>query len=43
MDLARPPDPELSTIKGLERDAEINSSLPVKHGIYGLAKQTFAD
>jgi len=27
----------------LERDAEFNSSLPVKHGIYGLAKQKFAD
>jgi len=30
-------------ISGSEVSAEINSALPVKHGIYGLAKRKFAD
>jgi len=40
---AEPFDPCLPPINRLEMGSEMNSGMPVKHGIYGLAKQMFAD
>jgi hypothetical protein len=36
-------DHELPPINRLEIGTEMNSGMPVKHGIYGLAKRMFAD